>query len=96
MTDIDDKFFSYFLITKVSPSFLVVFKKEKNLVKEKAKILRKSKSCMSVSAHCFSQKKQLIYLRQFRKTIRYGRFEPKTTILAKESHDPFARIAVSA
>ena len=47
---------------------------------------------MSVSAHCFSQKKLLICLRQFRKTIRYGSFEPKTTILAKESHDPFARI----
>ena len=49
---------------------------------------------MSVSAHCFSQKKHLICLREFRKNIGYGRFEPKTTILAKESHDPFARIAV--
>ena len=49
---------------------------------------------MSVSAHCFSQKKHLICLREFRKTIGYCSFEPKTTILAKESHDPFARIAV--
>ena len=40
------------------------------------------------------QKKQLICLREFRKTIGYGRFEPETTILAKELHDPFARIAV--
>ena len=63
----------------------------------KSKLKSKSKlkpTSMSVSAHCFSQKKHLICLREFRKTIGYGRFEPKTTILAKESHDPFARIAV--